>query len=290
MSLEAISQRAAGATGMFLRKHGPVILTGAGIAGFAATTYLVGKAVLRAQEPLEARKKRIREVANVEITESYTEKDRTRAIGRVWIIESAKIVRIFAAPIAIGGVSVLCIVTAHGLMRRQQASLVAAYMALDKGFRAYRARVQEEYGAEKELELYRGVRVRRIEDDGEDYVACEIDPDDFIPSIYGKFFDESNANWTKTPEWNLQFVRGQQNYANDRLQAYGYVFLNEVYEWLGLPRTQAGQIVGWRKKGNGDGFVDFGIYDIGDENQRAFVNGLEASCFLDFNVDGPITI
>jgi len=290
MNVEAFSQRAAGATGMFLRKHGPTILTGVGIAGFGATTYLVGKAVLRAQEPLEDAKKRVQEVANTEVTATYTEKDRVRAVGKVWIVEHLKIVRIFAPAIVTGGVSVLCIISAHGLMRRQQASLVAAYMALDKGFRAYRARIAEEYGPEKELELYRGVRVRQITNDGEDITACEIDPDDFIPSIYGKFFDESNPNWTKTPEWNLQFVRGQQNYANDRLQGYGYVFLNEVYEWLGLPRTQAGQTVGWKKKGNGDGFVDFGIYDIGDESSRAFVNGLEATCFLDFNVDGPISI
>jgi hypothetical protein len=66
--------------------------------------------------------------------------------------------------------------------------------------------------------------------------------------------------------------------------------LNEVYDSLGLERSQAGQIVGWSLDGNGDGYVDFGIHDIADESNRAFVNGLEHTVFLDFNVDGPIRI
>jgi hypothetical protein len=70
------------------------------------------------------------------------------------------------------------------------------------------------------------------------------------------------------------------------------VFLNEVYEGLGMERCQMGQHVGWLKAGRsrGDGFIDFGIYDIFDESKRAFVNGFEPVALLDFNVDGPIAI
>jgi hypothetical protein len=86
------------------------------------------------------------------------------------------------------------------------------------------------------------------------------------------------------------FLRAQQQWANDRLHAHGYIFLNEVYEALGLERSQAGQLVGWKLNGNGDGYVDFGLYSIGDESNRAFVNALEPVVLLDFNVDGPIAI
>jgi hypothetical protein len=116
------------------------------------------------------------------------------------------------------------------------------------------------------------------------------------PSPYARFFDETSPNWVKTAEWNMIFLRAQEQWANDRLRMYGYLFLNEVYEALGLERSQAGQVVGWRvdKDGHsptgGDGFVSFGLADMYDDNARAFVNGLENVALLDFNVDGPIRI
>ena len=83
----------------------------------------------------------------------------------------------------------------------------------------------------------------------------------------------------------------QQNYANEKLTAQGYLFLNDVYDMFGIPRTKAGQIVGWiydEKHPEGDNYVDFGIYDMNRESCRNFVNGYERTILLDFNVDGPI--
>ena len=61
---------------------------------------------------------------------------------------------------------------------------------------------------------------------------------------------------------------------------------------LGIPKTAAGQIVGWvydEEHPIGDNFIDFGIYDDKrNEQVRDFVNGRERSILLDFNVDGNI--
>ena len=87
------------------------------------------------------------------------------------------------------------------------------------------------------------------------------------------------------------FLKDQQRYANDLLKSKGHLFLNEVYDMLGIPRTKAGQVVGWiydEKHPVGDNFVDFGIYDIYNERARDFVNGYERTILLDFNVDGNI--
>ena len=71
------------------------------------------------------------------------------------------------------------------------------------------------------------------------------------------------------------------------------MFLNEVYDLLGIQRTKAGNIVGWIYDPNnpehaGDNCIDFGIYDLYNKDKRAFVNGYEKSILLDFNVDGNI--
>ena len=107
-------------------------------------------------------------------------------------------------------------------------------------------------------------------------------------SQYARFFDESCFEWSKDAEYNLMFLKHQQTQANALLKSRGYLFLNEVYDMLGIPRTKEGQVVGWiYDKDNpiGDNYVDFGIYD---NPNHEFVNGYARSTMLDFNVDGVI--
>lgn len=110
-------------------------------------------------------------------------------------------------------------------------------------------------------------------------------------SQYARFFDESSPAWTKDANYNLVYLLQQQQYANDKLKAKGYLFLNEVYDMLGIPKTKEGQVVGWvydKENPIGDNFVDFGIYNLHNDASRAFVNGYERNVLLDFNVDGMI--
>lgn len=107
-------------------------------------------------------------------------------------------------------------------------------------------------------------------------------------SPYAKFFDDACVGWSRDPEANLMFLKAQENYANDLLEARGHLFLNDVYNMLGMPNTKTGQVVGWVynvENPIGDNHVDFGIYD---EHNSNFVNGYENTILLDFNVDGNI--
>lgn len=99
-------------------------------------------------------------------------------------------------------------------------------------------------------------------------------------SKYARIFDESNVNWSKDQKANLMFLKYQQTYATDLLKKKGTVFLNEVYEMLGIPRSQEGCVVGWHydeKNPIGDNYIDFGLNDI-----------IKSSIVLDFNVDGRV--
>jgi hypothetical protein len=292
MNMEEISKRASGTATIFWKKHGAAVLTTAGIAGFGATTILVGRAVLKSQEKVKLFKVRHAEISGEEIGAKFTQKQKAEAIGELWVKEGFDILKDFAPAIFVGSASAACIIASHGMMRNQKAALAAAYTALDASYRAYRKRVQEEIGEEKERELYRKVRMVERQKGEDPELPCEVDWDDTLPSPYAKVFDESNRDWTKTPEYNYFFLRTQQKYLNNRLNSYGYVFLNEVYESLGFDRTQAGQVVGWLsgERGGKDGYIDFGLYDIDDDSNRAFLNGTETTILLDFNVDGPIII
>lgn len=70
-----------------------------------------------------------------------------------------------------------------------------------------------------------------------------------------KTFNSENQNWNPNPEFNDMFLRAQQAYCNDLLNSRGHLFLNEVYDLIGLPRTRWGVILGWTE----GSVVDFSI-------------------------------
>ena len=107
-------------------------------------------------------------------------------------------------------------------------------------------------------------------------------------SDYARFFDESCPAWEKDAEYNLMYLKKQQTYCNDLLKMKGHLFLNDVYDMLGIPKIKAGQVVGWiydEKNPIGDNYVDFGLYK---ERNEDFINGFENVALLEFNVDGNI--
>jgi hypothetical protein len=297
VNLSALGQRALGQSKLYFKKNGPAILTASGIIGFVGTTVLVARASVKAKPVIDEAKFGMRAIENQEIDADYTRKVQVKDYGRAIVDVTKDVGKIYAPAIIVGAVSITCIVSAHGMLRKQNAGLVAAYGALDMGFKAYRRRVSEVLGEDKERDIYRGV-IGRHEEIGQDGQVCLIeDYGTDIPSasIYGRFFDETSRYFKKTPEYNLVFLTATQNYCNDRLIARGHLFLNEVYEELGFEWTQAGQEVGWKyyPRGDnpkGDNFVSFGMHNIADEVSRAFINGQERVIFLDFNVDGVISI
>jgi hypothetical protein len=74
-------------------------------------------------------------------------------------------------------------------------------------------------------------------------------------------FDEANVNWRPDPDYNRYFLEAQQNYFNHRLQACGFVLLDEVYQALGLLRTTEGCITGWALLKE-ETHIDFGLRDV----------------------------
>lgn len=107
-------------------------------------------------------------------------------------------------------------------------------------------------------------------------------------SQYAVWFDERSHLWDKDPGYNKIMLYQQQTNMNDLLRLNGHLFLNEVLDYLGLPKTKHGQIVGWvydEKNPIGDNYVDFGLKD---ERNADFINGNVNEALLDFNVDGNI--
>lgn len=98
-------------------------------------------------------------------------------------------------------------------------------------------------------------------------------------SQYARIFDDSNIYWRSDQEANLMFIKCQEQYLNDLLVRKKVIFLNEVYEMFGFPRTIIGQTVGWYYNDKNP---------IGDNSIIIDVAVFEGHILLDFNVDGEV--
>lgn len=275
-----------------VQKHSPVLLFGAGVIGVVGTVVLASKATLKLEDVLVDHQKTVQDI-NTVVHEDYSEEDRTKDKVVLYTKTVMEIGKLYAPAVVIGVVSITCLTGSHIILTKRNAGLTAAYAALDKGFREYRRRVTEEYGDEKDREFRYGAIDKEIVEETEQGPVVttikKIDPDS-KHSGYARLFDEhTSMSWNANPDYNLMFLRCQQNWANDRLRAKGHVFLNEVYDALGLDRSPEGQVVGWVWNGDGDNYIDFGIFDKDMQPEHlAFFTGREKSIWIDFNVDGIV--
>lgn len=276
--------RSVGRQILVAQKNSPRVLFVAGIVGVVGSAVLASRATLKLEKTLDGVTNHIESVKALRTedvpTNRYPEKQYYRDLCFVYAKGSYDIVRLYAPAIIVGGLSITALTTSHVQLSRRNAALTAAYTALSASFDEYRARVTKELGVDKERALRHGAEDHILPKDAEDLLV--LDPNKLSP--YARFFDVGNPNWQKNAEVNKLFIMAQQNYANHLLGARGHVFLNEIYDMLGIERSQAGQVVGW-VVGNGDNYVDFNVFRAYNE---PFVNGYEPTIVLDFNVDGII--
>jgi hypothetical protein len=288
--------------GLKFKKHSPEILMVAGIAGTVASAVMACKATTKLNTILEESKDNIdkihKYVETEGFSEKYTEEDSKKDLTIVYTQTGVKLAKLYGPAVILGAISIGAIINGHNILHKRNLALAAAYKAVDKGFKDYRSRVVERFGKGLDRELKYNIKAKDIEETVTNDDGTESTVNKTVNTVtgrdiseYAKFYDDGCTGWCKDPEHNLMFLRRQQDYANERLQSKGYLFLNEVYDMLGIPRTGAGQVVGWiynEKNPTGENYVDFGIYDIYNEKARDFVNGYERSILLDFNVDGYI--
>jgi hypothetical protein len=298
---------------LIAKKYSPEILMIVGSVSIVGGTVLACKATLKADAVLDETKENIdkihmaKDIAKNDPEIKYTDVDYRKDLTVAYTHSVMGFVKLYGPAVTLGVAGFACILGAHGIMRRRNVALVAAYKAIEKSFSDYRSRVVKELGVDKDREFKYGIvkqSIVEVTTDAEGNVnrvrkeVEVIDPNGI--SQYARIFDDTNVNWDPTNSYNMLFLKCQQTIANDKLHARGHLFLNEVYELLGFEHTTAGAVVGW-VDGLGDDFVDFGIFDttvagyvddkandtIG-EQRRDFINGHKNAILLDFNVAGTI--
>lgn len=284
-------------TVMKLKKHSPEILVVAGIAGTVVSAVLACKATTKVAEILDETKGTLDTIHEGMETgaingQEYTTEDGKKDTVVAYAQTGMKLAKLYAPAIILGTLSITSILASNNILRKRNVALGAAYAAIDKSFKEYRGRVIERFGEQVDTELKYGIKAKKFEE-------IEVDPetgkekkvkktvmvaDPNLQSDYAVYFDSKSRNYETNPDYNRMFLKAQQAFANDKLQTRGHLFLNEVLDDLDLPRTPAGQIVGWTKDGP-DGYVNFRIVEVERETEDG---RHEPALLLDFNVEGNI--
>lgn len=302
-------------TAFKLKKASPTIMVvGAAIGGVTATV-LACKATLKAQYVLAEHKANVEKIhktkdkvdaGEIQLPEgeTCTKEDLTKDITTTYIKTGMELAKLYAPAVGLGVASLGCMFGSHHIMTKRNATLTAAYIALEQTFNSYKNRVTDRFGERVQHELEQNIKAvevetKKVDENGVEEVIKEYkDIAEQADDTCSLIFDETVDTWQRDADLNRNYLLLMESAANKRLRTQGHLFLNEVLSMIGTHggqslRTPTGQIVGWIYDPNDTSLhnhVDFGItnYVPNNEALNSFIRGEERSVKLNFNCDGII--
>lgn len=293
--------------GFRLKKASPTIMVAVAVGSGVTAAVLACKATLKAQDVLKEHAEAVTFIhdANAlvhdvderkaETAVEYTLEDKNKDLTMVYVKTGVNLTKLYAPAVALGCVSIACMVGSHTVMLKRNAVLTAAYVALDKNFASYRERVTEKFGEAVQKELETGAKQVALKKEEEDTIEKYTTVTDGAYGTYSMVFDENVDRWEKDAKMNRNYLYMIETAANKKLRMNGHLFLNDVLGMIGGSQyhTPQGQLVGWIYNPDDmklQNHVDFGItnYVAGSRELQSFLDGDEPSVVLNFNCDGVI--
>lgn len=262
---------------LFVKSKSPEILLGAGMAAVIAGGVIACKNTPKFKDTID-------EYEGAMICTEDKKEKKDLKIGL--LKETAKA---YALPVGLAAGGFACIIGGHKILSTRNVALAAGMKSLQKAYDAYDKNVREKYGDDIADKLKYGVKKAEKTEEGKDgkekVVKYDTIDDRDLQKPFVVFFDESSSWWRDNVASNMNFLRTREKWLNDRLQAEGVLYVNDVLKELDIPTMPIGQLYGWRKDaidGVSDGYISFRLVNYW--NKRA-VNGMEPVILLDLNAD-----
>ena len=238
---------------LYLKKYSPTLLTFLGAIGVVTTSVMTAKATVKAMELINE--------AECEKRETLTKKAITLLVGPSYF-----------PSILVGASTIACIIGANMLNKKHQAMLSSAYALINTSFKEYKAKLKELYGEEAHNKIIDAIAVEKAKDvriTSECFLAtCDlsVEDNDGEPKL---FYEQFSRRYFES---TIEKVMSAEYHLNRNYVLRGCAVLNEFYEFLGLEKTDYGDVLGWAP-------VDEGMYWL-DFNHRKVVmdDGLE--CYI----------
>lgn len=196
----------------YVKNNAPTILTVLGVAGVVGTSVSAVKSSKRYELAMA--------------DSSSTDEELTTMDKLKVAIPS------FAPTILIGAGTISCIVGSNILNKKQQATLTSAYMALDAAYKEYRAKAKELYGEDADDKIIAGIAKDN----------CEVDENTLMYGEKRLFFEPVSRSYF---EATIAQVQKGEYLLNRELAQTGYAKINDFLKFLGVEKTDLGDIMGW---------------------------------------------
>ena len=200
----------------FGKKHSSDILSGLAILGLGVTTVLAVKETPKALDAIKLSE----DEKGVELTK----------------MEKVKVAYKYYIPATVSGISTAtCILAANVLNKKKQASLMSAYTLLNSTYKEYRNKTNEIYGPDADEKIMSSIIADKLETVSVPSFKESFDDEVLFYDQYGDRFFYSTFKDVRDSEYKL----------NRNFSLGYYATLNDFYDFLGLKRTQKGDVLGW---------------------------------------------
>lgn len=194
----------------FIRQNKATILTVAGAVGMVVS---VGLAIRN--------------------TAKYKDIIHSKSTKQIDNIERLKVaIPLYLPVVLLTGSSLACIIGATVINAKHQRSMTAAYILLENSFKQYKDKVVELYGSDAIQKVETEITNDKFEEEKPQLKISENDL--FYDEYRGEFFESTLDN-----------LREAMYHVNRNFILRGYTTLNEVYDFLNLPHTDQGDVLGW---------------------------------------------
>lgn len=307
----------------FAKQHAPEIMIVGSVISGAAALFFTAKGTIKLDKVLDDHDERVNNVKKnyipeeklkeiesseepvkleVDVTEEE-EKAYKKDLTKEYVKTVGNVALAYAPAAGCAVASLALTLGAHGIMRKRLIVAVSALESVSAAFAEYRQRVKDAYGEEAEHDILIGKKVNtvEVEEVGKNGKTKTVKHEEVTVdgncSPFARFFDNANPKFWDSDEvgvreYNKEMLIGCQKTANLLLRTNGFLFLNDVFDLLGFPKTPEGQLYGWiDNTEDGDGYVSFGLIEDNNEDpvfKRPEDDAQNDAWLLDFNVDGVI--
>lgn len=236
--------------GTFIKKHSSDILSGIAVVGVIASIVMAIAETPKALKHLEDAKKKNDALSDIDIF---------KAVAPIYI------------PTAVICLSTItCILSANILNKKQQSSIIGAYIFLEDTFKKYRNAANKVYGNDADTKIKTEIaKTTYVSHDG--YLVYNPDMDfESERLLFYDFYSQRYFNATLTAVINAQY------HLNRNLTLRGYVTVNEFYEFIGIGSIKDGDEIGW----NMDYLMTCGLLWLDFENRYTKLEDRMECCIV----------
>lgn len=285
--------RAIGAIKLVSKAHAPTIMVVSGVVSMGASVIMASKKTLDIEDTLAPHVGNMEGIEELVDSKGINPKDADKLKRKIVVHAVTDLTKLYAIPgvLFVGG---SCLVFGgHRIMLQRNASLALAFTGLKKSFDFYRSNVRETFGEAADQGMLNGYTTKEVLDEktGKVETVYVRDWDTIEHDPYNRVFaQDTSSKWIDDLGVNKLFIANQQRMANITLGLQGFLYLNDVYEALGMPKTDVGQVCGWKERRLPDGSRDIPFIDFGLDKRLPddWKYNADNEIYLDINCQGLI--